>query len=31
MALSRLADAPRLRRVDLRVLGDDLWESYERI
>ncbi|MDZ4053640.1 MAG: dihydrofolate reductase family protein, partial [Phenylobacterium sp.] len=31
MALNRLADAPRLRRVDLRVLGDDLWESYERI
>lgn len=30
LALNRLADAPRLRRVDLRVLGDDLWESYER-
>ena len=29
--LGALADAPRLRRVDLRVLGADLWESYERI
>jgi diaminohydroxyphosphoribosylaminopyrimidine deaminase / 5-amino-6-(5-phosphoribosylamino)uracil reductase len=29
--LDALADAPRLRRVDLRVLGDDVWESYERI
>jgi diaminohydroxyphosphoribosylaminopyrimidine deaminase / 5-amino-6-(5-phosphoribosylamino)uracil reductase len=31
LALDALADAPRLRRVDLRVLGDDVWESYERI
>jgi diaminohydroxyphosphoribosylaminopyrimidine deaminase / 5-amino-6-(5-phosphoribosylamino)uracil reductase len=31
LGLGLLDDAPRLRRVDLRVLGDDLWESYERI
>jgi diaminohydroxyphosphoribosylaminopyrimidine deaminase/5-amino-6-(5-phosphoribosylamino)uracil reductase len=31
LGLGALADAPRLQRVDLRVLGDDLWESYERI
>lgn len=31
LALGSLAMAPRLRRVDLRVLGDDLWETYERI
>jgi diaminohydroxyphosphoribosylaminopyrimidine deaminase/5-amino-6-(5-phosphoribosylamino)uracil reductase len=30
LALSRLADAPRWRRVALRTLGSDLWESYER-
>lgn len=29
--VARLPEAPRLRRVDIRVLGDDLWESYERI
>ena len=31
LLLDALADAPRMRRVDLRVLGDDVWESYERI
>lgn len=30
LALSRLADAPAWRRVALRELGPDLWESYER-
>jgi diaminohydroxyphosphoribosylaminopyrimidine deaminase/5-amino-6-(5-phosphoribosylamino)uracil reductase len=27
----RLADAPRFRRVALRELGPDIWESYERV
>ena len=31
LALSALADAPRLRRVEVREVGDDLWERYERI
>lgn len=30
LALSALADAPRLRRVEVREVGDDLWERYER-
>lgn len=30
LALTVLADAPRWRRVALRELGPDLWESYER-
>lgn len=30
MALARLSDAPRYRRVALRELGPDVWESYER-
>lgn len=30
LALARLADAPRFKRVALRELGPDLWESYER-
>lgn len=30
LALSKLADAPRFRRVALRELGPDIWESYER-
>lgn len=29
--LQHLADAPRFRRVDVQVLGDDLWERYERL
>ncbi len=31
VALERLEDAPRWRRVALRELGPDLWESYERV
>lgn len=30
LALGRLADAPRWRRVAIRELGPDLWESYQR-
>ncbi len=31
LAVSQLGDAPRWRRVALRELGPDLWESYERV
>lgn len=31
LALSALAAAPRFKRVDVRPLGDDLWERYERV
>lgn len=31
LALQALSDAPRLKRVDLRELGPDVWERYERI
>ena len=31
LALAALSDAPRLKRVDVRQLGPDLWERYERI
>ena len=31
LALSALAEAPRLRRIEVREVGDDLWERYERI
>jgi diaminohydroxyphosphoribosylaminopyrimidine deaminase/5-amino-6-(5-phosphoribosylamino)uracil reductase len=31
LALARLSDAPAFRRVAVRELGPDLWESYERI
>jgi diaminohydroxyphosphoribosylaminopyrimidine deaminase/5-amino-6-(5-phosphoribosylamino)uracil reductase len=31
LALGALGDAPRFRRLDVSVLGDDLWERYERI
>lgn len=31
LALTALADAPRLRRTALDVIGDDIWERYERI
>ena len=31
LALLALADAPRLRRIEISELGDDLWERYERI
>ena len=30
LEIDRLADAPRLRRVSVEVLGADLWERYER-
>ncbi|GAM99476.1 diaminohydroxyphosphoribosylaminopyrimidine deaminase [alpha proteobacterium U9-1i] len=30
LALARLSDAPRWRRVAVQALGPDLWESYER-
>ena len=30
LALARLAEAPTWKRVALRELGPDLWESYER-
>jgi diaminohydroxyphosphoribosylaminopyrimidine deaminase/5-amino-6-(5-phosphoribosylamino)uracil reductase len=31
LALSELAAAPRFRRTEVRPVGDDLWESYERL
>ncbi len=31
LAVAELSDAPRLRRVDVRQVGHDLWERYERI
>jgi diaminohydroxyphosphoribosylaminopyrimidine deaminase/5-amino-6-(5-phosphoribosylamino)uracil reductase len=31
LALTALANAPRFRRVDARPVGDDLWESYEKV
>lgn len=31
LALAGLADAPHFRRIEVRELGDDLWERYERI
>lgn len=31
LALTALADAPRFRRTALDIIGDDLWERYERI
>lgn len=31
LAVQALSDAPKLKRVDLRVLGPDVWERYERI
>lgn len=31
LGLDRLSQAPRLRRTHVRAVGDDLWESYERI
>jgi diaminohydroxyphosphoribosylaminopyrimidine deaminase/5-amino-6-(5-phosphoribosylamino)uracil reductase len=30
LALAALADAPHLRRTEVREVGDDLWERYER-
>lgn len=31
LALEALAQAPRFRRLDVRPVGDDLWERYERV
>jgi diaminohydroxyphosphoribosylaminopyrimidine deaminase/5-amino-6-(5-phosphoribosylamino)uracil reductase len=31
LALTALSDAPKLRRLDVRPVGPDLWERYERI
>ena len=31
LALSALSEAPRFRRLDVQVLGDDLWERYGRL
>lgn len=31
LVMARLADAPAFRRVALRELGPDIWESYERV
>ncbi|MEQ1489316.1 MAG: dihydrofolate reductase family protein, partial [Terricaulis sp.] len=31
LALTSLAAAPRFKRVALRELGPDIWESYERV
>ena len=31
LAIQALSDAPRLKRVDLQLLGPDVWERYERI
>ena len=31
LAISELADAPRFRRTEVRPVGDDLWETYERL
>ena len=31
LALAKLAEAPNFRRLDVRPVGDDLWESYARI
>lgn len=31
LALAALADAPKLRRLEVREVGSDLWERYERI
>lgn len=31
LAVAALIDAPHFRRVEVRELGDDLWERYERI
>ena len=31
LAITGLAEAPHFRRIEVRELGDDLWERYERI
>lgn len=30
LSLAKLADAPKFRRLSVEVVGDDLWERYER-
>lgn len=31
LALAKLADAPKFQRLSVQVVGDDLWERYERL
>jgi diaminohydroxyphosphoribosylaminopyrimidine deaminase/5-amino-6-(5-phosphoribosylamino)uracil reductase len=31
LAITGLSDAPHFRRIEVRELGDDLWERYERV
>jgi diaminohydroxyphosphoribosylaminopyrimidine deaminase/5-amino-6-(5-phosphoribosylamino)uracil reductase len=31
LAVAALADAPHFRRTEVREVGDDLWERYERV
>lgn len=31
LALAKLANAPKFRRLSVQVVGDDLWERYERL
>lgn len=31
LALANLAEAPKFRRLSVQVVGDDLWERYERL
>jgi diaminohydroxyphosphoribosylaminopyrimidine deaminase/5-amino-6-(5-phosphoribosylamino)uracil reductase len=31
LELAKLVDAPRFKRLDVRAVGDDLWERYERL
>ena len=31
LALAKLADAPKFRRLSVEAVGDDLWERYERL
>jgi diaminohydroxyphosphoribosylaminopyrimidine deaminase/5-amino-6-(5-phosphoribosylamino)uracil reductase len=31
LAIAALAEAPHFRRVEVRELGCDLWERYERV
>jgi diaminohydroxyphosphoribosylaminopyrimidine deaminase/5-amino-6-(5-phosphoribosylamino)uracil reductase len=31
LAVAGLSDAPHFRRIEVREVGDDLWERYERV
>jgi diaminohydroxyphosphoribosylaminopyrimidine deaminase/5-amino-6-(5-phosphoribosylamino)uracil reductase len=31
LAIAGLADAPHFERIEVRELGDDLWERYRRV